>query len=285
MEGCGCLFLIIVLWGLYSVATDFFSFLRREGVWLFGVFIAMIVARKLYQKLTDTADGRSCGDFLKHDGDVGRDELNPQRDDEINELSSSPIFLIAAVLAKFAKFDGTVTQNEILTIEAILSDFGVAGPDRLDAIRIFTKHKNGVLSYGEVLLLLRNTPDFDEEFFFNLCIRLFHLAHADGVPSQYSIQNVQQACAVFGVDYVQIESCFRGADQSKSNDADYEILGVRRSDSDQIIKRRYRELTKTFHPDTLGGQGVSPAITELAAAKFREIQAAYERIMSKRNRP
>jgi DnaJ like chaperone protein len=284
MEGCGCLFLLLILWGLYSIAADFFSFFRQKGIWMFAALIAVVVARRLYQKLNDTSNAPSYDDSLKVKMEVGHKEYSSEREKEISELASSPLFLVAAALAKFAKCDGVITQNEISTVEAIFSEFGIVGEDRRDAIRIFTKHKNGVLSYEESLKLLKNSSEFDGQFFFDFCIRLFRLAHADSQPSRYSIQNVQQACAVFGIDYDDVKDCFRGENQCQSNDADYEILGVSTNDSDDIIKKRYRELTKTFHPDTLAGQGVSTAITELAAAKFREIQTAYERVMSKRNR-
>jgi len=53
----------------------------------------------------------------------------------------------------------------------------------------------------------------------------------------------------------------------------YKILGLDRSASDEEVKKRYRELAKTLHPDT-GAKG-----TEFL---FRLVQMAYEMIRKER---
>lgn len=55
----------------------------------------------------------------------------------------------------------------------------------------------------------------------------------------------------------------------------YEVLGVKRGDSKEEIKRVYRELAKKYHPDRHGNNPLS----DLAEEKFKEINTAYDMIM------
>ena len=210
---------------------------------------------------------------------------NPKREAEIEELTAEPIFFAVALLAKFAKADGIVTKNEVATIEQILRDIDLTGEDRKKAIRIFAKHKDGALTYEESLTILAGLAEDDFGFRAGLCILLLRLAHADGIPHQSAIHGVQHACNVLEIDYAEALQVFQQQQrhQHEAINADFELLGCLPNDSVATIKKRYRELTKTFHPDTMSGKDLHPEITKLAVAKFREIQDAYERIMSQRN--
>lgn len=212
---------------------------------------------------------------------------NPWKEAEIKELTAEPIFFAVAILAKFAKADGIVTKNEVATIEQILRDIDLTGEDRKKAISIFSKHKNGALSYEESLTILATLAQNDLDFRVGLCILLLRLAHADGTPPQRAIQGVQHACNVLGIDYVEVHEVFQQQERHRraAINADFEVLGCSPNDSTETIKKRYRELTKTFHPDTMSGKDLHPEITKLAVAKFREIQDAYERVMAQRQVP
>ena len=58
----------------------------------------------------------------------------------------------------------------------------------------------------------------------------------------------------------------------------YDILGVSPYATDEEVKRSYRELAKKYHPD----RHVDNPLAELAQDKFREIQEAYDTVMSER---
>ncbi len=59
-------------------------------------------------------------------------------------------------------------------------------------------------------------------------------------------------------------------------------LGLDESASQEDIDRRYRELAKEYHPDR--HTSASPALQKLAAQKFVEIKAAYEKALAHRPR-
>lgn len=59
----------------------------------------------------------------------------------------------------------------------------------------------------------------------------------------------------------------------------YKVLGVSPSDSDETIKKAYRELAKKYHPDKYTD---NPTAAELANEKMKEINSAYDEIISMR---
>jgi DnaJ-domain-containing protein 1 len=64
-------------------------------------------------------------------------------------------------------------------------------------------------------------------------------------------------------------------DTSQSRDA-YTILGVRRGDSFDEIRRAYRDRMKEYHPDKVAGLGAE--LRELAERKAKEINMAFEEL-------
>jgi DnaJ-domain-containing protein 1 len=64
-------------------------------------------------------------------------------------------------------------------------------------------------------------------------------------------------------------------DTSESRDA-YTILGVRRGDSFDVIRRAYRQRMKEYHPDKVAGLGAE--LRELAERKAKEINMAFEEL-------
>ncbi len=58
----------------------------------------------------------------------------------------------------------------------------------------------------------------------------------------------------------------------------YKVLGVSPSASDEEIKKAYRELAKKYHPDAYANN----PLKDLAAEKMKEINEAYDKIVSER---
>jgi DnaJ-domain-containing protein 1 len=89
-------------------------------------------------------------------------------------------------------------------------------------------------------------------------------------------------------------SILLGSDRSRSQervrayskpakiDEYYAILGCRKTDSDEDIRRRYRKLAKDYHPDTIQGKGLAEDFVKFANQRIRDIHEAYERIMEYR---
>lgn len=58
----------------------------------------------------------------------------------------------------------------------------------------------------------------------------------------------------------------------------YQVLGISPNASNDEVKRAYRELSRKYHPDSY----VDNPLSELAEAKFKEVQEAYDMIMKQR---
>ena len=55
----------------------------------------------------------------------------------------------------------------------------------------------------------------------------------------------------------------------------YEVLGVSRGASDDEIKKAYRKLSRTYHPDA----NINNPNKAEAEEKFKQVQQAYKQIM------
>ena len=58
----------------------------------------------------------------------------------------------------------------------------------------------------------------------------------------------------------------------------YAVLGIERGATEEEIKKAYRRLAATYHPDKVSHLGEE--FRSLAERRFKEIQAAYQQLMS-----
>jgi DnaJ like chaperone protein len=101
---------------------------------------------------------------------------------------------------------------------------------------------------------------------------------------------IRTACSIFGLagEYESIKAQFYGRSSAGepshevSLDASYRLLECAPSDSDQVIKKKYRELIKENHPDRLMSRGASEDSIKEANKKVAQIKRAYEQIMAAR---
>jgi len=66
----------------------------------------------------------------------------------------------------------------------------------------------------------------------------------------------------------------KGGAEDEMSSNPYEVLGVPHGASEETVRDAYRELVKKYHPD----QFADARAKELAEAKMREINAAYDAI-------
>jgi stress response protein SCP2 len=62
----------------------------------------------------------------------------------------------------------------------------------------------------------------------------------------------------------------------------YKVLDCNKNSSDDEIKKKYKELVKSFHPDLIQSKNLHKDIIEFANNRFKEIKEAYEFLKTKR---
>ena len=110
---------------------------------------------------------------------------------------------------------------------------------------------------------------------------MLRVSIADGALSESEERMILSAKSTFNISdtqYTAIKSRY-----VKDVDKYYAILGLTRKDTNEVIKTRYRQLVKAYHPDMIASKGLPEEFTELAEDKFREIQEAYDIVRKERN--
>jgi DnaJ like chaperone protein len=186
-------------------------------------------------------------------------------------------FFVAAfsMLAKLAKADGRVTQEEIDAVEKFMVyDLNLDPQGRILATNIF----HAAIESRE------NFNDFAAQFYsqfqsqyqmLDLMIDiLLRVSVADGTVSPREEKLILSAIRIFNFSdekYRKLKSRY-----IQDYEKYYAILGCDKKDSKEHIKKQYRKLVSDYHPDKIASKGLPDEFTKFANDKFREIKEAYD---------
>ena len=184
--------------------------------------------------------------------------------------------MLMALSASVMKADGKVLKIE------------------LDFVKRFFAAQFGNRFSSEHLQILKNFLDSDKIPLQEICsdIRsrmpsevrvqlihyLFSIAKADGDVAPAEMNIIQKIATMLGVSAVEFESVKNMF--YRNVDSDYKILGVESSVTDEEIKKAYRKMAISFHPDKVATMGEE--YQKGAKEKFQQIQDAYEAIKKRR---
>lgn len=186
---------------------------------------------------------------------------------------------VFSMLGKLAKADGRVSQYEIDTIERVMREnFRLTPEARKFAIRIFNAAKESTNSFEDYARQLRQVFGHSPEVLASVVELLMIVAYADGGLHPEEERMIRSAVDIFDVhnQYQQIKSRFGGVPDDIGRY--YEILGCKRGDSMEVVKRKYRKLAMEYHPDRIQAKGMSPEFAAAAEKKFKEIQNARDMV-------
>ena len=195
------------------------------------------------------------------------------REASFKELSFT--FSLIALAAHIARADGTITPEKYVAFrDAFPLMGGMCGKLRsLFAVACastaqFTHYVNQIkFAYP------RNIPLFME-----LVDRLFRIAAADGTISpaeELLLARVAHMLELSAGQYSEIRDRYAGAPQP------HRVLGVHPRVSPSMLKQRYRDLMRRYHPDRFAAQDLSPEVEMLLRLKASEINDAYK-VLSKK---
>jgi DnaJ like chaperone protein len=107
---------------------------------------------------------------------------------------------------------------------------------------------------------------------------LFGIAKADGHVAETELQILRRIAGLLEIpatDFESIKSMFY-----RDANADYHVLGIEPSATDEEIKKAYRQMAIRYHPDKVIHMGEE--YQKGAKEKFQKVQEAYENIKKHR---
>lgn len=206
------------------------------------------------------------------------------------------IYLIA-LLAKFSKIDGVVTQEDLKIVSNSMCHLMGFDDDKkmLGLKKIFNEEIKSPNNYEELLERIyrfcnKNTQiQRDVKIF--LIDTMFKIATIDG-----KIENIHEkhneiifkTVQIFNIDHMTYEkikekyiSGLITSNGYKSFDYYCKVLELSNDPTLAEVKESYRRLSKKYHPDIYAAKDLPQEIIDLTAEKFREINEAYEVLVNK----
>ena len=206
-----------------------------------------------------------------------------------------------SMLGKMANADGQISDSERNTVIQFMSnDLRLSRQDQDFALRIFDTAAVSSESFDKFAEQFYQCFYGDPQMIEMMMDILVRIAMADGVLSDKENQFIAQAAMCMrypagNVDYLKIKYGYRqnqGSGYSSGSSsgagsgslaAAYSVLGCSASDSDDVIKAKYKKLLKEYHPDVIASKGLPEEFMKFATEKFDQIQKAYETIKKVRN--
>ena len=184
--------------------------------------------------------------------------------------------MLMALSAVVMKADGSVKRAELDYVKGFFTaQFGNQFTrEHLQVLKHFLD--NGQIPISDICNDIRNRISVDGRI--QMVHYLFQVAKADGHVDDSEMKIIEQLANKLGIPAMEFDSVKNMF--YRSADSDYKILGIEATASDEDVKRAYRKMAITFHPDKVAQMG--EAYQKGAKEKFQQIQDAYENIKKKR---
>lgn len=213
-------------------------------------------------------------------------------------FSEQDASFLVALMARIAKADGVIDESEARYISGILDmcEEELKDPGaRARLKRIFDEQKNSQTSIEQMAQMYKSARFLTSDECASVIIYLLHLAYANGSLHPNEKRAIDEVARGFNLGdisafYISFEREFgrswqddyRGSKNYTnfsfgSQKDPYEVLGVAKGASFADIKKKYRELSRKYHPDFLGAGASSDEVAK-ATRKTQEINEAYEQI-------
>ncbi len=200
-----------------------------------------------------------------------------------SEKSQITFFVGAfSMLGKVARADGYVKTEGMQSVENFMTnDLNLNSVTRKIAMSIFEKAVLSNDSFTDYANQFYQEFKHQPQILELMLDVLLRVAAADGEFSSAEESLIRSAADTFRSD-----SSVFDALKSKYNlvsDSHYAVLNSIKTDDTQTIKKRYRNLVREYHPDTIASKGLPEEFMKFANDKFVEIQEAYEAIKKERH--
>ncbi len=184
----------------------------------------------------------------------------------------SLLVLTAAVM----KADGKVLKSELDYVKKFLvHNFGEASAT--EAIRMLRDMLEQTIPVNEVCNQIRRNMNYSARL--QLLHFLFGIAQSDGNVDKNEKELIALISREMGLadkDFESIQAMF-----VPSTEADYKILEIEPTATNDEIKKAFRRMAMKYHPDKVSTLGND--VENAAKEKFQSVNKAYENIKKERN--
>ncbi len=215
-------------------------------------------------------------------------------------LENSLVGYVATLSAYIAKSDKVITQAEADLINNVLQKLSNNNSDIKKGLKLIfnkakdTSIKNHTLIANKLYTAIVNSDmDYNErQLFMNiLCFYFIELVYIDGDFNTIQDKTVVDILICLKIPENEInairnellkekkQSNNKNSSSSNTNPSiseAYNMLNCKASDSDEIVKKSYKELAKQYHPDVISGKGLADDFIEFANQRFKDINNAYD---------
>jgi DnaJ like chaperone protein len=190
---------------------------------------------------------------------------------QTGDFSASLLVLAAAVM----KADGMVLKAELNYVRTFYTQQFGAEKTRQQML-IFKEILDQDIPVREVCLQVKHFTKHADRL--QLLHFLFGIAGADKHFDKSEIQIIHRISGFLGIsekDFDSIKAMF-----VKDNQANYKILEIESSVTDDEVKKAYRKMAIKYHPDKVSHLGED--FQKMAKEKFQNVLRAYENIKKAR---
>ncbi|MCD6355319.1 MAG: TerB family tellurite resistance protein [Prolixibacteraceae bacterium] len=183
----------------------------------------------------------------------------------------SLLVLVAAVM----KADGKVLKSELDYVkEFLVRNFGAASAT--EAVRMLRDLLKQTIPVNDVCRQIQQNMNYSARL--QLLHFLFGIAQADGhvdVSEQNLIAHISGQMGISNSDFESIQAMF-----VRNTGADYKILDIEPTATNDEVKKAYRRMAMKYHPDKVSHLGED--FQKAANEKFQKVNEAYENIKKER---
>ena len=182
-----------------------------------------------------------------------------------------------ALSAKMAKADGVVTQDEIRAFQKV---FIIPQSEARNVARLYDIAKADVAGfevYAEQIARLCGSGAPNCTMLEDVLDGLFFIAKADGAVHERESMFLHRVAEIFEISEEHFQTILsRHVDLGQADP--YVVLGIDRGRPFDEVKKHYRKLVSTNHPDKLIARGLPAEFIAIATTRLAAINAAYELI-------